>query len=284
MATISPPTGREFRFESSDFQFLADLIRQRVGIVLGPNKENMVYGRLARRLRALGMSDFREYCDLVASPEGSAELLDFINALTTNLTRFFREKHHFHHLSQVALARKIQGTLGGGARRLRIWSAACSTGEEPYSAGMVVLSAIPDIERWDARILATDIDTNVLAKCRKGVYEAQKIESIPEPLRRRFVLPTDAEGRYARMSDDLRSLIVFKKLNLLERWPMKGPFDVIFCRNVVIYFDKPTQRRLFERFADLLADDGFLYIGHAENLFNVTDRFKLIGQTIYRKA
>lgn len=275
---------REFSFDDKEFAFIADMIKRHVGIVLGPTKKNMVYGRLARRLRPLGMSSFAQYCEYVASPEGESELFAFINALTTNLTRFFREIHHFEHLSKVVLPAKITAVAAGAPRRLRIWSAASSSGEEPYSAAMVVQSAISDIERWDAKILATDIDTNMLQKCREGIYDAERAESIPVSLRQRFTETVEGSaGTRIRMTQPLRSLITFKTLNLLERWPMKGPFDVIFCRNVAIYFDKPTQKRLFERFADLLSDDGFLYIGHAENLSNLTNRYKLLGKTIYRK-
>lgn len=275
---------REFRFERRDFEFISTLIKERTGIVLADNKQDMVYGRLSRRLRAVGMTSFRDYCDYIVSADGRDEFSAFLNALTTNLTRFFREAHHFEHLAQTVLEQKAQAAAAGGERRLRIWSAGSSSGEEPYTAAMVVADALRDLDKWDARILATDIDTNMLEKCRTGIYRSDRVEAIAPPLRKRFVEPVPGSSNEVRMTDTLRSLIVFKQLNLLGRWPMKGPFDVIFCRNVSIYFDRPTQKRLFERFASLLADDGFLYIGHAENLFNITDRFKLIGQTIYRKA
>lgn len=275
---------REFHFERKHFDFIAGLIKKRAGIVLRPSKFDMVYGRLSRRLRALDMTSFDQYCDFIASLEGTDELDSFRNALTTNLTKFFRESHHFDHLASIVLAAKISEMQAGGSRRIRIWSAASSSGEEAYSAAMVLLDTVGDIGCWDARILATDIDTNMVNQCREGIYEADKIESIPRHLRKRSAIPVPGSDNTMRMADSLRSLIVFKPLNLLGHWPIKGPFDVIFCRNVAIYFDKPTQKTMFDRFADLLADDGYLYIGHAESLFNVTNRFQLIGKTIYEKA
>ena len=275
---------REFDFDEQDFERIATLIKERTGIVLASNKQDMVYGRLSRRLREVGMTSFRDYCDFIMTPEGRDEFSSFLNALTTNLTRFFRESHHFEHLASEVLKRKVDQAAAGNGRKLRVWSAGSSSGEEPYTAAMVVADTIPDLNKWDARILATDIDTNMLAKCRTGIYDAERAEAIPERMKKRFVEKVPGEEKLVRMSETLRSMIVFKRLNLLGRWPMKGPFDLIICRNVAIYFDRPTQKRLFERFAGLLADDGYLYIGHAENLFNITDRFKLIGQTIYRKA
>lgn len=272
----------EFHFEPSDFECLTKLVKQRTGIALAPNKRDMVYGRLARRLRSLDMTTFRQYCEFLQSPKGDEEVFAFINALTTNLTRFFREPHHFEHLASTVLARKIKQARTSHERHIRVWSAGSSSGEEPYSVAMTLMNSVPDIARWDARVLATDIDTNMLDKCRSGSYGLQDAETIPEDLYHRFVKPvSDTE---VRMAAPVRNLVVFKRLNLMDRWPMKGPFDAIFCRNVAIYFDKPTQKALFERFADLLDGNGFLYVGHAENLLNVTDRFRLIGKTIYQKV
>ncbi len=283
MAQSQAPN-REFHFEKKDFDFIVAFIKERAGISLAANKQQMVYGRLSRRLRALKMSSFGEYCEFISSPQGNDELFLFLNALTTNLTRFFREAHHFEHLASTVIPGKIQQARAGAARRIRIWSAGSSTGEEPYSTAMVLLGALNDITLWDARILATDIDTNVLKTCREGVYDTEKIKDVPKELRRRFIKPLAADSGKVRMSEALRSLIVFKSLNLHGRWPMKGPFDVIFCRNVIIYFDKPTQQKLIDRFADILSDDGFLYVGHSENLFNITKRFRLIGKSVYKKA
>jgi chemotaxis protein methyltransferase CheR len=271
---------REFPLGDEEFRFLVRTVHERTGIVLGDHKRTMIYGRLARRLRQLGLKSFRAYCDLIAGDASGNEIGFFVNAVTTNLTRFFRESHHFDHLRDE-LCPELGRRAADGGRRLRIWSAGCSSGEEPYSIAMTLREGIKDLDRWDARILATDIDTDMLAKGSRGVYARDSQDSIPEPHRGRYT-ETRADGLH--MKDNIRSLIAFKRLNLLGKWPMKGPFDAIFCRNVVIYFDRPTQTTLFGRYADLLADHGFLYVGHSENLFNVTDRFRLVGRSVYRKV
>lgn len=276
--------GRQFDFSDDHFQFIVRLVRERTGIVLADNKQDMVYGRLTRRLRALNMASFNDYLALLRSPAGNAELTDFTNALTTNLTSFFRESHHFDHLRDVALPRCMERAARTGQRRLRMWSAGSSSGEEAYSAAMVMLATLPAAERWDARILATDIDSSMVAHGRAGRYDAERAARIPPDLARRFVAPApDAPGKVL-MAPELRQAVAFKRLNLLGRWPMSGPFDVIFCRNVAIYFDKPTQTRLYTRLGEMLADDGVLYIGHAENLMGAADRFRGHGRTIYTKA
>lgn len=269
---------REFAFSDREFRILADLAQARTGIVLAEHKKDMVYSRLVRRLRALNLPSFAAYCALVQSHEGADEIGHLVNAITTNLTRFFRETHHFEHLRDQVLAPMVKAKN----KRLRIWSAGCSAGMEPYSIAMTAQSAIADVDTWDARILATDIDTNMLATGMQGEYAAEQYEHIPAAYRADVALSPG--GDRIQMSDRLRQRIAFKPLNLLEHWPMKGPFDVVFCRNVVIYFDKPTQAKLFSRIADLLVPDGWLYIGHSENLFNVCDRFELVGRTIYRKV
>lgn len=267
---------REFTFRDNDFKFLSKLVHDQVGIVLGDHKKDMVYGRLARRLRQLDIPQFSEYCDLLTGPKGDAELGHLVNAITTNLTSFFRESHHFEHLAKDVLAPMAMQP----SKRLRIWSAGCSSGAEPYSIAMTVRKALPNIGSWDARILATDIDTNMLDIGRRGEYAPEQYDKIPQPYRDL----AQREEHALIMADSLRRLITFNQLNLLEKWPIKGPFDAIFCRNVLIYFDKDTQRTLFNRYADLLKPDGWLYIGHSENLFNVCDRFKLVGRTIYKKV
>lgn len=270
---------REFIFTDDDFRFLAELVHRKTGIVLSDAKRNMVYSRLARRLRKLELSHFSEYCELLEA-DTDGELLHCVNAITTNLTSFFREQHHFAHLANEVL--KPLALQASGGKRLRIWSAGCSAGAEPYSIAMTLREAIPSINQWDARILATDIDTNMLATGRKGHYEEEFISKIPPDYRKKYVeMQNDGSGE---MKENLKQLITFNTLNLLESWPIKGPFDVIFCRNVVIYFDKPTQKILFNRFADILKPGGWLYIGHSESLFNVCDRFKLIGKTVYSRV
>lgn len=268
---------REFSFSDKEFRFLADLANQRTGIVLAAHKKDMVYSRLVRRLRVLKLKSFADYCDLMQRDEGSDEIGNLVNAITTNLTSFFREAHHFEHLKDQVLA----PLAAAKSKRLRIWSAGCSAGMEPYSIAMTVKSAFKDLRGLDARILATDIDTNMLNRGIKGEYAEEQYKNIP-PEYRDDVTQNKKEETIL-MSDALMQLIAFKPLNLLESWPMKGPFDAVFCRNVVIYFDKPTQTKLFNRIADLMKPGGWLYIGHSENLFKVCDRFELVGRTIYRK-
>lgn len=272
---------REFLFTDSDFAFLSRLAYEHTGIRLGDNKRQMVYGRLARRIRQLGLGSFRDYCARVEQ-DPQQELGELVNAITTNLTAFFRENHHFEHLAGTALPDII--ARNAATRRLRIWSAGCSTGEEPYSIAMVLAEA-GNLAGWDARILATDIDTNVVAKASAGVYAEERAGSIdPQRLRRWLRRGTGASAGKLRVAEPLRDMIAFRQLNLLGEWPMRGPFDIIFCRNVVIYFDKETQRRLFARYADILAPQGYLYIGHSETLFKISDRFQSLGGTIYQKV
>lgn len=270
---------REFPFTRDDFQFLAGLAQARTGIVLAEQKKDMVYGRLARRLRALKLQSFREYCNILQSPAGADEMSHLVNAITTNLTSFFRENHHFEHLRDF-LGGIAKNNPGGG--KLRIWSAGCSSGMEPYSIAMTMREAIPALHKWDARILATDIDSNMLATGQRGEYAAADTDNISAAYKK-FVQPTASPDRVT-MAEDLRQMIAFKQLNLLEDWPMKGPFDAIFCRNVAIYFDKETKKRIFEKYASLLKPDGWLYIGHSENLHGITSLFTLAGRTMYRRT
>lgn len=270
---------REFALTDRDFRAIVARVRRTTGIVLGDNKRDLVYGRLSRRLRALGCSSFAEYLAHLDGAGDDAEQTALVNAITTNLTGFFREPHHFDALGKEVLAPLVRQPPAD--RRLRIWSAGCSSGEEPYSIAMTVHRAVPDLRQWDARILATDIDTDMVAACRGGRYDAEKAAAIPPEMRghvRRL------DDRTVEMGDALKALVRFKPLNLLGSWPMKGPFDAIFCRNVVIYFDKDTQRTLFDRYAELLPVGGWLFIGHSESLFRVSDRFQHLGRTIYRKV
>jgi chemotaxis protein methyltransferase CheR len=272
----------EIVLNDGDFTLLVKIVKEHTGIVIGDNKRQMLYARLAKRLRKMGMTSFHQYIDLLNGPEGGDELGHCLNAVTTNLTKFFREIHHFEHLEQVALP-EICAKRAATGRKLRIWSAGSSSGEEPYTLAMVLQSAVPDLARWDAKILASDIDTDMVRRGAEGIYDARAIEGIPDRMRRYLDMNSPAPGQM-RVNDVLRPLIAFKPLNLLAPWPMKGKFDIIFCRNVVIYFDQETQAKLFNRFADIIADDGYLYIGHSESLFHVCDRFKAIGKTIHRKV
>jgi chemotaxis protein methyltransferase CheR len=271
---------QEYTLQDSDFRKIVQLVMDTAGIVLSEKKRPFIQGRLGRRLRVLGLSDFRQYCRLLETPAGEDERSNLINAITTNHTSFFREPHHFAYLTQTILPKMTQADVG--QRRLRIWSAGCSTGEEPYTLAMTLRDSQSLLSGWDVKILATDLDTNVVAHAAAGVYDAERLEGVPAVPRNRYV--TDLSDGRGQMNDELCSMISFSPLNLLQKWPMKGPFDIIFCRNVVIYFDKPTQRNLFDRYAEMLKPDGWLFIGHSESLLNVTDRFDLVGRTIYRRC
>ena len=274
---------REFNFTDKHFMWLKKKVKQRTGISLNDNKTDLVYGRLARRIRKLNMDSFDQYCKYL-NDDSEEEMTEFINAITTNLTSFFREEHHFDYLSKTIL-QHIQQELRI-EKRLRVWSAGCSTGEEPYSIAMTLRESIPDIDKWDVKILATDIDTNVLSHASAGVYKKAKVNGVSAPRLRKWFLKNgnDEEDSEVKVSPDLRKLIVFKKLNLMGEWPMKGQFDILFCRNVVIYFNKDTQRVLFDRFSNILKDDAHMFLGHSESLFKVTDKFSPLGKTIHQKV
>lgn len=272
---------QEYALEDVDFRKISGLVRTTTGIVIDDRKRAFVLGRLGRRLRVLGLTDFSEYCRVLDGPDGEAERLLLVNAITTNHTSFFREPHHFEFLAKTVLPAIVR-EKDQSSHRLRIWSAGCSTGEEPYTLAMTLRDCQLPLASWDARILATDLDTNVVAHAAAGAYDAERADSIPARFRQRYVT-TLPDGR-ASMNEALRSLITFKPLNLLNEWPMQGPFDVIFCRNVVIYFDKPTQRRLFDRYADILKPNGWLTVGHSESLQNLSDRFELVSRTVYRRT
>lgn len=271
-----------FEFTDADFARLRVLVKEMTGINLSEQKRELVYGRLTRRLRALGIGSFRAYCDfLEANPD--AELEHFTNAITTNLTSFFRENHHFEMLANEPLRSWLLQRLSTTGK-LRCWSAGCSTGEEPYSLAITLAENIPNVFERDVRILATDLDTNVVATAATGVYPENRIESIDRERKAKwFARGTGSNAGMVRVSEKLRKMITFNQLNLMNDWPMRGKFDVIFCRNVVIYFDKPTQSVLFNRYADALCDDGVLFIGHSETMAEVCTRFDLIGKTMYRK-
>jgi chemotaxis protein methyltransferase CheR len=282
MSTSSPSRVREFDFTQADFDSLRTLVKEQSGITLGEAKRELVYGRVSRRLRALGLSAFADYRRMLAGPEGQAEMIEFINAVTTNLTSFFRESHHFDFLRDDYLRQKVADAKG--SRRLRIWCSAASTGEEPYSIAISVAEAIPEWERWDIRILATDLDTNVLQTCVNGVYGEDRVRGMQKSrLERFFDVVGERDDRRYKVKADLARMISFRQLNLMHPLPMKGPIDVVFCRNVIIYFDKDTQRALFSRIAPLQRPGDVLILGHSESLLKVSDAWTLMGKTIYRK-
>lgn len=266
----------------SEFDFIRHVIGENAGIVLGPNKRQLVQGRLARRLRELGLPSYEAYCDHVRE-SGPEELVGLINALTTNVTAFFRENHHFEALSSYMIPEALQRNQH--SRRIRMWSAGCSTGEEPYCISMVATEAIPASMRWDVKILATDIDSDVIASAQQGIYPMDRLSAVPEArLRRAFRKGVGANAGQAKVHPDVARLVSFRTLNLLQKWPMSGPFDIIFCRNVMIYFDQSTRERLVARFAELLAPEGYLCLGHSESIHAGTSPFRLVGKTIYRKT
>ncbi|WP_343078861.1 protein-glutamate O-methyltransferase [Ostreiculturibacter nitratireducens] len=259
---------------------IAAIAHAEAGIVIAPGKTSMVQSRLAKRLRALSLQDYASYIALVESAEGAEERRRMISSLTTNVSHFFREAHHFELLREKTLPPLISRLRRGG--RARIWSAGCSTGQEAYSIAMTMLDMAPDVATQDFRILATDIDPVVIVTGRTAVFESTACETIPPNLRQKFLEPVPGGMRIAAAA---RRLVSFRELNLHGAWPMKGRFDAIFCRNVVIYFDAQSQRKLWPRFAAALLPDGWLFVGHSERVPTVPAMgFETVGITTYRLA
>ncbi|MGA0585926.1 CheR family methyltransferase [Dyella sp. KRB-257] len=276
-AMNGPPLG------DADFAFLRRFVYDQCGIALSEQKRQLVQGRLQRRLRALRLRDFREYCEVLRR-EPDAELGELASAISTNVTAFFREMHHYDLLVDKLLPEWLEHKRRQGDR-LRIWSAGCSTGEEPYALAMVLAEAL---ERSggpvDAKILATDLSPQALEVARKGVYALDRLGGVSDERRKRWFLR--GQGEYdglVSVHPRLRELVAILPLNLLHDWPMQGPFDAIFCRNVVIYFDKPTKEKLFARYAQMLPAGGYLFLGHSESMHGLSNDFELIGRTVYRK-
>lgn len=267
----------------SEFAFLRQFVYDQCGIALSEQKRQLVQGRLVRRLRALRLRDFAEYCDVLRNDPAS-ELGELASAISTNVTAFFREMHHYDLLVDELLPAWLAEKKASGGR-LRIWSAGCSTGEEPYALAMVLAEAMEKIGgSVDAKILATDLSPQALETARKGVYPLDRLGGVSEARRKRWFMR--GEGEYAGLASvhpRLRELVTILPLNLLHEWPMQGPFDAIFCRNVVIYFDKPTKEKLFSRYAKLLPVGGYLFLGHSESMHGLSNEFDLIGRTVYRK-
>ncbi|MDO1580990.1 protein-glutamate O-methyltransferase CheR [Rhizobium oryzicola] len=272
----------EYPLSRRDLSEIAAMIYSDAGIYLNDSKASLVYSRLSKHIRNLGLRGFRDYCELVSSPEGADARREMLSHLTTNFTRFFRENHHFEHLRDEVLPGLIQRAKNGG--RVRIWSAASSDGQEPYSIALTVLSLLPNAVDYDFRILATDIDPKILAQARAGIYDENALETVPLAMRKQYFKEVDAGGRRKYQVDDrVKKLITYNELNLMAQWPFKGNFDVIFCRNVVIYFDEPTQMKIWSRFASLFPEGGHLYIGHSERVTgDAKNLFDNIGITTYR--
>ncbi|MDR3428925.1 CheR family methyltransferase [Silvimonas sp.] len=267
-------TPREFAFTEQDFEKVRVMIYNYAGIALTPAKHDMVYGRLARRLRALGLRTFNEYLQVLDRGD-SKEFELFANSLTTNLTSFFRESHHFPMLADHLKAQRSSGVLN-------LWCSASSTGEEAYSMAITACEAFDSL-RPPVHIIATDLDTGVLETAKQGIYGADEVEKLEGQRAKRY-FEKQSDGRY-RVRQELRDMIVYRKVNLMEpNWPIRGPLDAIFCRNVMIYFDKPTQLKVLQRFAPLLKPDGLLFVGHSENLYHAADIFKLRNKTVYERV
>ncbi len=266
---------REFAYTRGDFARVRALIHERAGIALAEGKSEMAYSRLAKRVRALSAGTFGAYLALLDDP-AHPEWEHFVNALTTNQTDFFREAHHFPILAAHAT---------GLGRAVRVWSAASSTGEEPYSIAMALCEAFGRLDP-PAKVLVTDLDSKVLATGREGIYPLERVATVEEArLKRYFRKGKGARDGFARVRDEVRALVEFRPINLREsRWDVEGPFDAIFCRNVLIYFDKPTQRGVLERLARRLAPDGLYFAGHSESLLHASDLFAPAGRTVYRLA
>ncbi|WP_415881664.1 CheR family methyltransferase [Neptuniibacter sp. QD34_54] len=270
---------REFTFTRNHFVKVRDELYDYAGIVLADHKQDMAYNRLVRRLRELKLSNFDDYFSFLDN--NPVEFSQFINALTTNLTAFFREKHHFDFIANTIIPEIEQN----GCYRVRAWSAGCSLGEEPYSLAMTLLESGLDPSCWDIRLLATDIDSKVLSSAKSGIYSDDRIKNLPSnQVKRWFLKGKGLHKGFVRVKPELQDLLKFNYLNLMQDWPIEGPLDFIFCRNVMIYFDQSTQARLLDRMHALLKPNGYLFVGHSEALARHASNFELVGKTIYRKV
>jgi chemotaxis protein methyltransferase CheR len=268
-----------------EFHQIQRLVKESTGIALSEHKRSLVVSRLGKRLRALELDSFRGYTEYLTGPTGAGEWEQFVNAITTNKTDFYREPVHFEFLAQEVLGGLKARASRGGDRRLRIWSAGCSTGEESYTIAITVRDGLGSLLTWDARILASDIDTNVLELAARGIYAAERVVDVPPAiLRRHFLRGAGTQAGLVKVAPETQGLVTFRRINLLETlWPIRTSFDCIFCRNVIIYFDRPTQERLMRQFAELLRDDGYLFLGHSESLHGICEQFEFLRNTIYRK-
>lgn len=268
----------EFALGEREFERIRERLYAVSGISLSDAKRTLVIARLSKIVRSMRLGSFDAYLEHLERHGTADDAQAFVNALTTNLTRFWREEHHFTHLVEQ-VGEMMKSRTSQASKRLRIWSAGCSTGQEPYTIALTLCAAYPELRRWDFKILATDIDTAVIAKAATGTYPESELNGL-SPERARLFEKT-GDGRI-RVPPAIAALVSFKPLNLMAPWPMKGPFDAIFCRNVAIYFDKHTQAEVFGRLGHILAPGGFLYIGHSENLGAGSAGYKLAGKTIYQ--
>ncbi len=262
-----------------NFQFIASRIYDSCGVKLDESKVEMLRSRLIPRLRDLGFVSFKEYIDFLESHYVDEEF-KLVNSITTNFTSFFREKHHFDYMQDVLMPQWMKEKKG--TKSIRIWSAGCSSGEEPYTIAMTLLNAMPQLEYWDVKILATDIDTNILDKARGGEYHKEKLEGAPVNLVKPWFKPSTVKPEHMQVVPKIQNMVHFRHLNFMHSWPMKGKFDLIFCRNVIIYFDKPTQAKIMKQFANYQTAGAHLFIGHSESLHQMSDTYKLIGKAMYQ--
>lgn len=284
MPDLTHDIDKEFNFTNEDFCFLSTLMDNNAGINLTEDKRELVYGRVSKRLRLLGINNFSDYCKLLRQ-DNTDEVRHLINSLTTNVTSFFREMHHFEYLSNRIIPEVIQKNANRDRPRLRIWSAGCSTGEEPYSIAMVLRENIKDIDNWDAKILATDLNSNALDIAQKGEYPIERANEVPIERKKNWMLMgTGTKDGRIKFKSNIRRMVHFKQLNLTQAWPVHATFDCIFFRNVAIYFKKETQINVLNRFADRLEENGTLFVGHSESLIGISSRFENSGHTIHRMA
>ncbi len=269
------------------FQKFSKLVYDTAGIYLHEGKKSLLQARLNKRLRATGIKSYEEYYKYLTNPSNFGEFIHFLDVISTNLTYFFREYQHFDFLEKVALPEITSKKLKDGDRRIRMWSAGCSTGEEPYSIAMCVLTFFEKNTqkvKWDFKILATDISTRVLQTAIKGIYSEDRVKKVPPAMKNRFFIKIVQNGeKVYQVSEELKKVVTFRRLNLKDRYPFKGPFEVIFCRNVMIYFDKPTQGELIRRMTSYLAPGGYFFVGHSESLAGLNHGLKYVMPAIYQK-
>jgi len=273
---------KDIELSEKEFSMVKERIFEVAGISLSDAKRTLVISRLSKVIKKLSLNSFLDYLDFLKGSKASKkDAQDFVNALTTNLTRFYREDHHFDHLENYIkqiIATKPR-TSNNGKPRLRIWSAGCSSGQEPYTIAMCLYNKFPELKRWDFKILASDIDTEVLKKAAGGIYPETELAGLSANRAKMFERPGNGTIVIPKY---IRETVIFKPLNLFHKWPIKGPFDAIFCRNVAIYFDKPIQNQLFSQLSEVLAPDAFMYIGHSENVGRNNPQFSLSGKTLYQ--
>jgi chemotaxis protein methyltransferase CheR len=279
------PPGTNITISTREFELFRALVYEETGISLHDHKRLLLNNRLTKRLRHYGFGSFMEYYQLVrGGGAAGGEIQELINAVTTNKTEFFRESHHFDMLTELLLVPVAKSTAAGSRPHLRIWSAGCSTGEEPYSIAITMAMNLERLAAWDIKILASDIDTSVLARAGAAIYSRESVRGLsPEILKRHFLSGVGEHADYVQVTPEIRNLINFSQINLMKApWPFRTKLDAIFCRNVIIYFDKETQRRLVEGFVRTLKPGGLFFAGHSENLFWLGDLLEPIGQTVYR--